>query len=195
MESPSIWLLLGRRLTPIIGWDKKMIRPCKESDFNTIFEIINDAAQAYKGVIPEDRWNEPYMSFEELRNEIKDGVVFWGWEHDGKLLGIMGIQHKEDVTLIRHSYVLTRAQKMGIGTKLLHFLENMTEKPVLIGTWVASHWAISFYEKNGYTLVSEEEKNRLLIKYWSIPKRQVETSVVLANHTWWNTQNTAPTDA
>ena len=169
-----------------------MIRPCKESDFNTIFEIINDAAQAYKGVIPEDRWNEPYMSFEELMNEIKDGVVFWGSENDGELLGVMGIQNKGDVTLIRHSYVLNRAQKMGIGTKLLRYLESMTEKPVLIGTWAASSWAISFYEKNGYILVSEKEKNRLLRKYWSIPKRQVETSVVLANQTWWKTQNTAP---
>ena len=166
-----------------------MIRQCKESDFNTIFEIINDAAQAYRGVIPEDRWNEPYMPFEELMREIEDGVVFWGLEHDGGLLGVMGIQDKDDVTLIRHSYVRTQAQKMGIGTKLLRHLEGMTGKPILIGTWTASLWAISFYEKNGYSLVSEEEKNRLLTKYWSIPERQVETSVVLANKTWWNAQS------
>jgi N-acetylglutamate synthase-like GNAT family acetyltransferase len=172
-----------------VGQEIKMIRRCKESDFNTIFEIINDAARAYKGVIPEDRWNEPYMPFEELMSEIEDGVVFWGLERNGQLLGVMGIQDKDDVTLIRHAYVRTRAQKMGIGTKLLQHLESMTEKPVLIGTWSASLWAISFYEKNGYTLVSEEEKNRLLSNYWSIPDRQVETSVVLANQTWYKAQH------
>ena len=164
-----------------VGQEIKMIRECKESDFNRIFEIINDAAQAYKGVIPADRWHEPYMPFEELMKEIENGVVFWGLVHDGQLLGVMGIQDKGDVTLIRHAYVWTRAQKLGIGTKLLHYLESLTVKPILIGTWKAASWAISFYEKNGYTLVSEEEKNYLLKKYWSIPERQVETSVVLSN--------------
>lgn len=171
-----------------------MIRQCKESDFNALFEIINDAAQSYKGMIPEDRWNEPYMPFKELMREIEDGVAFWGWEHDGQMLGVMGIQDKGDVTLIRHSYVRTQSQKMGIGTKLLQHLESMTEKPILIGTWAASSWAISFYEKNGYTLVSEEEKNRLLGNYWSIPKRQMETSVVLANPTWFKAQHASPAD-
>ena len=158
-----------------------MIRECTDSDFNTIFEIINDAAQAYKGVIPDDCWHEPYMPIEELRHEIEDGVVFWGLEHDGRLLGVMGIQDKGDVTLIRHAYVRTRAQQQGIGTRVLRHLEGMTEKPILVGTWADAPWAISFYEKNGYSLVSEEQKNRLLRKYWSIPERQVETSVVLAN--------------
>jgi GNAT superfamily N-acetyltransferase len=158
-----------------------MIRECNESDFSMIFEIINDAAQAYKGVIPADRWHEPYMPFEELRREIEVGVVFWGLEQDGQLFGVMGIQEKGDVTLIRHAYVRTRAQNQGIGTRLLGHLEGMTERPILIGTWADASWAISFYEKNGYTLVSEEEKNRLLRKYWSIPKRQAETSVVLVN--------------
>ena len=158
-----------------------MIRKCTESDFNSIFEIINDAAQAYRGVIPEDRWNEPYMSLEELRAEIKDGIVFWGMERDGQLLGVMGIQDKGEVTLIRHAYVRSRAQKEGIGTKLLKHLQDMTDKPILIGTWAAAFGAILFYEKNGYSQVSEQEKNRLLRKYWSIPERQVETSVVLAN--------------
>ena len=161
-----------------------MIRECTESDFTTMIETINDAAQAYKGVIPEDCWNEPYMSSEELRVEIGDGVDFWGLEQDGQLLGIMGIQDKDDLTLIRHAYVRTQAQKLGIGTTLLQHLENITEKPILIGTWAAASWAISFYEKNGYTVVSEEEKNRLLAKYWSIQKRQIETSVVLANQRW-----------
>ena len=168
-----------------------MIRECTKTDFNTIFEIINDAAQAYKGVIPEDRLNEPYMSLEELKAEIEDGIVFWGLERDGQLLGIMGIQDRSDVTLIRHAYVWSRAQKLGIGTKLLQYLQSITEKPILIGTWAAASWAISFYERNGYTVVSEDEKNRLLRKYWSIPERQVETSVVLANQTWNETQSGA----
>jgi N-acetylglutamate synthase-like GNAT family acetyltransferase len=161
-----------------------MIRVCTESDFKRIFEIVNDAALAYKGIIPEDRWHEPYMPFDELRKEIEKGVVFWGLEHDGQLLGVMGIQDKGEVTLIRHAYVSTRAQKLGIGTQLLKYLEGLTEKPVLIGTWAAASWAISFYEKNGYVLVSEKEKNFLLRKYWSIPERQVETSVVLAKRKW-----------
>jgi N-acetylglutamate synthase-like GNAT family acetyltransferase len=161
-----------------------MIRECKDSEFNTISEIINDAAQAYRGVIPQDCWHEPYMSLAELRAQIEDGIVFWGLERDGQLLGVMGIQDKGDVTLIRHAYVLSRAQKRGIGEKLLQHLQNMTEKPILIGTWAAASWAISFYQKNGYTLISKEEKNRLLRRYWSIPERQVETSVVLANQTW-----------
>jgi len=188
MPIPKARRLLVQAM-PAVGQEIKMIRQCNESDFNTIFEIINDAAQAYKGIIPEDRWNEPYMPFEKLMREIEDGVFFWGLEHDGGLLGVMGIQNKDDVRLIRHSYVRMQAQKMGIGTKLLQHLESMTEKPVFIGTWAASLWAISFYEKNGYTLVSEEEKNRLLRKYWSIPERQVETSVVLANQTWFKAQS------
>lgn len=124
------------------------------------------------------------MSDAELRAQINDGIVFWGLERDGHLLGVMGIQDKGDVTLIRHAYVTTKAQKQEIGTKLLQYLQSMTEKPILIGTWAAASWAISFYQKNGYTLVSEEEKNRLLRNYWSIPERQVETSAVLANQTW-----------
>ena len=166
-----------------------MIRECKESDLNTIFEIINDGAQAYKGVIPQDRWHEPYMSLAELRAQIEDGIVFWGLERGGQLLGVMGIQDKGDVTLIRHAYVLSRAQKRGIGEKLLQHLQNMTEKPILIGTWAAASWAVAFYQKNGYTLVSEEEKNRLLRRYWSIPERQVKTSLVLANQTWLQVQS------
>ncbi|HKJ31028.1 MAG TPA: GNAT family N-acetyltransferase [Balneolales bacterium] len=171
-----------------------MIRECKKSDFNTIFEIINDAAQAYKGIIPQDRWHEPYMSFAELRAQIDDGIVFWGLERDGQLLGVMGIQDKGDVTLIRHAYVLSRAQKRGFGKKLLQYLQSMTQKPILIGTWAAASWAVSFYQKNGYNLVSEEEKNRLLRKYWSIPERQVETSVVLANQIWHQNQSEDSTE-
>ena len=169
-----------RLLTSGVQQEKKMIRKCTESDLMRIFEIINDAAQAYKGIIPEDRWHEPYMPLEELGREIEDGVIFWGLEQDGVLLGVMGIQDKGNVTLIRHAYVQTQAQAQGIGTRLLQHLEGITDKPILIGTWADASWAISFYEKNGYHLVSDQEKDRLLRTYWSIPERQVATSVVLA---------------
>jgi N-acetylglutamate synthase-like GNAT family acetyltransferase len=158
-----------------------MIRKCKQSDINVIFDIINDAALAYKGIIPDDRRHEPYMSVEEIRHAFKDGVVFWGLELEGGLAGVMGIQDKGDVALIRHAYVLTRARRQGIGEKLLRHLAGQTDIPILVGTWKDASWAISFYRKNGFYLVSEEEKDRLLRKYWSIPERQIETSVVLAN--------------
>ena len=161
-----------------------MIRKCEETDFQTLFEIINDAATAYKGIIPKDRWQEPYMPAEELSHEIDDGVDFWGLEKEGCLLGVMGIQDKGDVTLIRHAYVRTRFRKQGVGAALLLFLENLTKKPILVGTWKDASWAIAFYEKNGYILLTDAENNRLLRKYWSIPDRQVEASVVLANHRW-----------
>lgn len=161
-----------------------MIRLCTQSDFDTIYEIINDAAQAYRGVIPADRWHEPYMSKDALAREIGDGVVFWGDASDDNLRGVMGIQDKKEVTLIRHAYVRTKLRKQGIGTRLLNHLAARTNKPILIGTWKDAAWAISFYEKNGYTRVSEEEKNRLLRRFWNIPERQVETSVVLADSRW-----------
>jgi N-acetylglutamate synthase-like GNAT family acetyltransferase len=157
-----------------------MIRQCKPNDFETICEIVNDAAQAYKGIIPADRWHEPYMPREELQHEIDAGVRFWGYEESGKLIGVMGIQDVQEVTLIRHAYVRTAQRRNGIGGKLLSHLLTLSERPILIGTWAAATWAIRFYEKHGFHLVSEEEKNRLLKKYWSIPERQVETSVVLA---------------
>jgi N-acetylglutamate synthase-like GNAT family acetyltransferase len=161
-----------------------MIRSCNQKDFNAIYEIINDAAQVYKGVIPADCWHEPYMPQDQLQNEIDAGVNFWGLEENGRLAGVMGIQDKGDVTLIRHAYVRTLSRNRGIGSQLLRHLETMTGKPILIGTWAAANWAITFYEKNGYSLVSPEEKNRLLKKYWNIPERQVETSVVLAGRGW-----------
>jgi N-acetylglutamate synthase-like GNAT family acetyltransferase len=162
-----------------------MFRRCLKSDFDSIHSIVNDAAMAYKGIIPEDRWHEPYMSRDELQNEIDQGVLFWGYEVDGKLAGVMGIQHIQDVTLIRHAYVSTTNQKLGIGAKLLSELRKQTDRPILIGTWAAADWAIRFYEKHGFQRVSETEKNYLLEKYWSIPKRQIETSVVLANRSWF----------
>ena len=158
-----------------------MIRKCNESDIKAIFEVINDAALAYKGIIPGDRGHEPYMPVEEIRHAIKDGVVFWGFEQEGCLAGVMGIQDKGEVALIRHAYVLTRMRRQGIGEKLLRHLLGLAGKPILVGTWKDAPWAISFYRKNGFYLVSDEEKDRLLRKYWSIPERQIETSVVLAN--------------
>ena len=158
-----------------------MIRQCVETDFETIHKIINDAAKAYRGVIPEDRWKEPYMSGDELKHEIDQGVVFWGYEEDGELIGVMGIQHVQDVTLIRHAYVRTDRQNQGVGAKLLSELRRQTNYPILIGTWADAVWAISFYEKHGFRIVSQGDKDLLLKKYWSIPERQVETSVVLAN--------------
>jgi GNAT superfamily N-acetyltransferase len=157
-----------------------MIRLCEDSEFDTIYEIVNDAAQVYRGVIPADRWKEPYMPRDELRHEMDEGVVFWGYEEDGALVGVMGLQHVRDVTLIRHAYVRPARQKQGIGGKLLSHLREQTEGTLLIGTWADAAWAIRFYEKHGFRLVGEEEKTRLLRKYWSIPERQVETSVVLA---------------
>ncbi|MHB9129477.1 MAG: GNAT family N-acetyltransferase [Armatimonadota bacterium] len=157
-----------------------MIRPCTDADFDAIFTIINDAAQAYQGVIPADRWKEPYMSRDELRHEMAEGVLFWGFEEDGELVGVMGIQHVKDVTLIRHAYVRTVKRSRGIGGQLLAFLRAQTDRPLLIGTWAAAEWAIRFYEKHGFRCVSAEEKNRLLKIYWSVPERQIATSVVLA---------------
>ena len=161
-----------------------MIRQCDERDFELIWAIINDGARAYRGVIPEDRWTEPYMSREKLQHEIDEGVLFWGYEDGGTLVGVMGIQRVQDVTLIRHAYVRTGSQKRGIGALLLAHLREMAKGPVLIGTWADAVWAIRFYERHGFRMVGSEEKNRLLKKYWSIPERQVETSVVLADSTW-----------
>jgi N-acetylglutamate synthase-like GNAT family acetyltransferase len=160
------------------------IRKCADSDFETIYEIINDAAKAYKDVIPDDRWHDPYMPRIQLRQEIEDGVRFWGIEKDQALVGVMGIQDKGDVCLIRHAYVKSNFRNTGMGTRLLKHLETMTEKPILIGTWNDATWAVRFYERNGYRLLSRIEKNALLKKYWSIPERQVETSVVLADRKW-----------
>ena len=163
-----------------------MIRQCDDSEFEVIYEIINDAAQAYRGVIPVDRWKEPYMSKDELQREMDEGVVFWGYEKDGELIGVTGIQHVQDVTLIRHAYVRTAKRNQGIGGQLLSHLRRQTTRPILIGTWADAVWAIRFYEKHGFQLVSSEEKERLLRKYWSVPERQIETSVVLADQKYFD---------
>ena len=165
-----------------------MISACQHSDFNDIYTIINDAASAYKGIIPADRWQEPYMSAEDLQRQMDEGVKFWKYSEGEEMLGVMGIQFKGAVTLIRHAYVRTNSRNKGIGGKLLAHLSTLTKTPILIGTWADAKWAIDFYIKHGYRLVSNEEKNRLLKKYWSIPPRQVETSVVLASADWKNAQ-------
>lgn len=158
-----------------------MIRKSTDEDFDEIFNVINDAAVAYKGIIPADRWHEPYMTKEELKAQIEDGVRFSCYLDNNEIIGVMGIQDKTEVELIRHAYVRTKQRNKGIGTLLLRELIKDAAKPILIGTWKAASWAIRFYEKHGFCPVDEDENNCLLRKYWSISDRQVETSVVLVD--------------
>jgi N-acetylglutamate synthase-like GNAT family acetyltransferase len=160
------------------------IRRSAPEDFEQVLTIINDGAEAYRGVIPADRWHEPYMPADELTHAIQDGIEFWVAEQDGRLLGVMGIQDRREVALVRHAYVATNLQRGGVGTQLLRHVQSVTEKPILIGTWATASWAIGFYERNGFTLVPKGEMPRLLRRYWSIPERQIETSVVLADKRW-----------
>jgi GNAT superfamily N-acetyltransferase len=161
-----------------------LIRGIRESDVVAALTIVNNAARAYRGVIPADRWHEPYMSRDELDQEIADGVIFWVADEDGSLLGVMGMQDKGEVSLVRHAYIAPTVQRKGVGTRLLRHIEGLANKPILIGTWADASWAIEFYRRNGYTVVSNEEKDRLLRKYWAIPARQIDTSVVLADGRW-----------
>ena len=158
-----------------------MIRQADPKDFEEILNIINDSAIAYKGIIPADCWREPYMSREELKMQIEDGVIFSCYMQKNEMIGVMGIQDKTDVNLIRHAYVRTQKRQQGIGSSLLLQFIKASGKPILIGTWKAAYWAINFYERHGFYLVEEEEKDRLARKFWTIPDRQVETSVVLAD--------------
>jgi len=157
-----------------------MIRPLGDLDRAVIAGVINEAAQAYRGVIPPDRWHDPYMSDAALAAEIEAGVRFFGWEEAGDLVGVMGIQDIRDATLIRHAYVRSGSQRGGIGGKLMRALVPLARPRLLVGTWAAADWAIRFYEKHGFRLVAPEEKDRLLDAYWMIPARQRDTSVVLA---------------
>ncbi len=166
-----------------------MIRRCVQTDFQEVWAIINDGAEAYRGIIPMDRWTDPYMSIEKLRHEIDSGVEFWGFEEEGSLAGVMGIQKVQDMTLIRHAYVRTSVRRQGVGGKLLAHLRQLTEDPILIGTWADAVWAIRFYERHGFEMVTPEEKERLLRRYWNVPERQIETSVVLADSRWHTGQS------
>jgi GNAT superfamily N-acetyltransferase len=156
------------------------IRPCRDDERPAILAIVNAAAEAYRGVIPADRWHEPYMPASELDAEIAAGVAFWGYEDDGALVGIMGIQPVRDVDLIRHAYVFPESQRRGVGGALLDHITRSAARRMLVGTWAAAEWAIRFYRRHGFELVSPERAAALLRAYWTIPDRQIETSVVLA---------------
>lgn len=157
------------------------LRPCGDDERASILDIVNAAAEAYRGVIPSDRWHEPYMAANELDREIGAGVTFWGYEEEGRLLGVMGFQPVRDVVLVRHAYVLPGSQGRGVGSALLRHLLAMTTRPTLVGTWAAADWALRFYQRHGFELVAPARKAALLETYWNIPARQIETSVVLAN--------------
>ena len=161
-----------------------MLRRYGAEDFEAIWSIINDGAEAYRGIIPADFWTEPYMSRAELRREMEDAVMFWGYEENGTPTGVMGLQYVEEVTLIRHAYVRSGKQKQGVGGRLLAHLRELARGPVLIGTWADAVWAIRFYEKHGFRVVDAVQKERLLRRYWKISERQVETSVVLVDGGW-----------
>ena len=165
-----------------------LIRKAADGDRTQMLAIINEAAQAYRGVIPADRWHDPYMPELELMHEIASGIIFWVAEEAGRLLGVIGSQDKGAVTLVRHAYVAPTAQRKGVGTKLLRHVEALAGKPVLIGTWADASWAIDFYRRNGFIVVPHAHKDRLLRTYWSIPERQIATSVVLADQRWSATQ-------
>lgn len=157
-----------------------MIRRCTDAEVPMIELIINEAAEKYRGVIPSDCWHEPYMASAELREEISNGVIFWGFEEHGKLIGVMGLQDVYDVTLVRHAYVRPTHQGQGVGSRLLKHLIDRATHPVLIGTWADAYWAVNFYVGHGFRVVDTEQSDRLLRKYWRVPTRQRETAVVLA---------------
>jgi GNAT superfamily N-acetyltransferase len=183
-----------------------LIRPCTSADFDAMLDVINDAAVAYRGIIADDRWKEPYMPASELREEMNDGVAFWGdFDDDGTIVAVMGLQKRvgrdhdgraadvprdrgahpaEDmgeVALVRHAYTRTTRQGTGAGTALLQHVTRQTDHPILIGTWAAATWAVRFYERHGFRLVRGTAGDELLRRYWNIPDRQIEESVVLAD--------------
>ena len=158
-----------------------MIARSTESEWPLVNEIINESARAYQGVIPADRWHEPYMTMSEMTAEIASGVCFYGYHLDGALVGVMGVQEVKDVTLIRHAYVLTKWRGQGIGRRMLDHIKQQTTRPLLIGAWKAATWAVEFYRRNGFRLVDDEEKDRLLRIYWTVPERQIQESVVLTD--------------
>jgi GNAT superfamily N-acetyltransferase len=163
----------------------RTLRPCGEEDLATMLAIINAAAEAYRGVIPADHWHEPYMPEAELQAEIAAGVGFWGLETEDGLIGVMGVQPVRDVDLIRHAYVRPDRQRHGVGAELIGHLRRRSTQRMLVGTWAAASWAISFYERHGFALVAQEHMAELLRTYWTIPERQIHSSVVLANPPLW----------
>jgi GNAT superfamily N-acetyltransferase len=156
-----------------------MIRRCTPADTERIASIINEAAEAYRGVVPADQWHEPYMPGHALDAEIEAGVAFWGWDGADGLVGVMGLQRVKDATLIRHAYVRRDSQRHGVGGKLMAALADQARGRLLVGTWAAAHWAIRFYERHGFRLVWPPERERLLDTYWTIPAKQRDASVVL----------------
>ncbi len=156
------------------------IRPCRDDERPVVLAIINAAAKAYRGVIPDDRWHEPYMPLAALLSDIEAGVAFWGHEQEGSLVGVMGLQPVRDVDLIRHAYVLPDYQGRGIGGELLAHLQRLSTRRLLVGTWTAAEWAIRFYTRNGFVQVAPALRTALLKTYWTVPARQIETSAVLA---------------
>ena len=163
------------------GGTSVCIRPCDTADADEMLAIINAAAEAYRGVIPADRWHEPYMPANQLAAEMADGVVFSGIEAGTRLVGVMGVQRRHNVDLIRHAYVLPNLQGHGVGSRLLRHLCHSAERPILIGTWAAAEWAVRFYERHGFVRVAGDDIAPLLRTYWNVPARQVDTSVVLAS--------------
>ena len=160
------------------------VRRCRKDERSVISGIINAAAEAYRGVIPPDRWHDPYMSLLELDSEISAGVAFWAYDSEGEVIGVMGIQPVRDVDLIRHAYVRPGNQRRGVGTALISHIRSMSPRQMLVGTWAAATWAIAFYQRHGFELVSAAQKTSLLETYWTISERQIETSVVLAHPAW-----------
>ena len=157
-----------------------MIKEYKKKDINKILNIINDASLKYKGVIPNNCWHEPYMSEDELIDEISDGVHMFGYHNNKKLISVIGIQEVKDATLIRHAYTLTSYQGKGIGSALLEYLLKKNQKSrLLVGTWRKAEWAIQFYKKFGFIIHSKDQSTILLKKYWKIPAKQIDNSVVL----------------
>ncbi|HLB35962.1 MAG TPA: GNAT family N-acetyltransferase [Gemmatimonadales bacterium] len=161
-----------------------MIRRCDAGDFDALCAVINDGAEAYRGKIPADCWNEPYMPAAELEAELAAGVVFWAYVQDQEIVAVMGLQDVADVTLVRHAYTRTAHQHRGLGSALLDHLRAQTPRPILIGTWKAATWAVRFYERHGFHLVSEAEKRVLLQRYWTVGERQIQESVVLVDDRW-----------
>ena len=157
-----------------------MISEYKKTDTSKILHIINEASLKYKGVIPDNCWNEPYMSEQELIGEFNDGVRMYGYHNNNTLIGVIGIQKVKDVILIRHAYTLSSYQGKGVGSALLEYLlKKYKNSRLLVGTWKNATWAIQFYKKFDFILRTKEETALLLKKYWKIPTKQIKNSIVL----------------